>query len=317
MRNCVFEDVSAIIFDPAIANRNATRNSLQQLGFRNVELAPTIEALTKFVAEYSPDLVIAEMTGEETAVCKLVQSIRQGEIGSNPFVVVMVTTWQRDGALITKALNSGADDLVARPISTRMLGDRIKFQIDRRKGFVVTYNYIGPDRRRDLARPGVTAIQVPNTLKIRAAEGLPAAEANQRIRNALEEGKETLSGAKLKRDVIQLCVQWRLLERQTPGTREYFDIAERVGLAASQVKERLGDEGVENAAELCASIEQAVETISGFKSAPEGTADFDEPLKLLGYAALRLGQIYAPGQADNEQLAANVKPENGAEVAAA
>jgi DNA-binding response OmpR family regulator len=317
MSRLLFDTAGAVIFDPSVANRNATRTSLYQLGFRNVELAPTIDFLAKFVVDYTPDLVIAEMTGEESAVCKLVQSIRKGDLGNNPFVVVVVTTWQRDGSSIAKAINSGADDLVARPISTRMMGDRIRLQIERRKGFVVTHNYIGPDRRRDMERPGLTPIEVPNTLRIRAAEGLPAPEANLRIRNALEAGKTALAGAKLRRDVVQLCVQWRLLERQTPGTNEYFDNAVRVGRVAAMVRDGLPDEGAQDAAELCAAITQSVEIIASLKPMQDEAHDFDAPLRQLGYAALRLGQIYAPGQADNEQLAAQLSQEQGAQIEAA
>ncbi len=315
MSRLLFDAAGAVVLDPAVANRNATRSSLFQLGFQNVELMPTAAALVKFLADNSPDLLIAEMTGDEAGILELVQSVREGKTGNNPFLVVVLTTWQRDGAIVTKAINSGADDLVARPISTRMLGERIKLQIERRKGFVVTHGYIGPDRRRDSNRPGAQCIEVPNTLRIRTFEGLPPPEANMRIRTELEKGKDTLAVAKLKSDVVQLCVQWRLLERLTPGTREFFVRSWQVGRAAAKVQERSVNNEKENASELCAAVVQAGETLNGLEAMTKGTPDFESPLKKLAYAALRLGQIYAPGIADREDLAASLTLDQGLEGA--
>src|SRR3954468_22476704 len=113
-----FESAELLIYDPVAANRNATRASLHSLGFRKVEGAPTLEALSSRLRSVPPDLLVAEISGGEHGICSLIQSVRRGELGDNPFIVILATTWRRDGSLITQAVNSGSDDLVARPIST-------------------------------------------------------------------------------------------------------------------------------------------------------------------------------------------------------
>jgi PleD family two-component response regulator len=74
---------------------------------------PSLDMLADCLNEKSPDLMFAEVSGAETEVCNLIQTVRQGLLGKNPFIVAIVTTWRRDGTIVSKVLNSGADDLVA------------------------------------------------------------------------------------------------------------------------------------------------------------------------------------------------------------
>src|SRR3954468_20789514 len=115
-----FETAQLLIYDPVAANRNATRASLYTLGFRKVEGAPTLELLNDRLRTGCPDLLLAEVSAAEQGVCPLIQSVRRSELGDNPFIVIVATTWRRDGSIIAQAVDSGADDLVARPISTNV-----------------------------------------------------------------------------------------------------------------------------------------------------------------------------------------------------
>ena len=115
--------------------------------------------------------MLAEFSGAELELCALIQRLRQGKVGDNPFIVIIVTTWRRDGNLINHLINSGADDVLTWPFSAAQLGERLRSQVERRKQFVVTCDYIGPDRRRDPERAGAECIDVPNTLRLRAQAG--------------------------------------------------------------------------------------------------------------------------------------------------
>src|SRR6516164_10733245 len=152
MKKRPYETADTLVYDPVASNRNATRASLHSLGFRRVDLAASLDILLDRLRTSTPDLLLLEVAGAENEVCQLVQSVRQGRVGANPFILVMATTWRRDGTIVNQVVNSGADDLVARPISTSLLGERIRSLVERRKPFVITSDYIGPDRRRDPGR---------------------------------------------------------------------------------------------------------------------------------------------------------------------
>lgn len=307
MTKRLYESAATIVYDPVASNRTATRASLHSLGFRKVELAPSLDILTTYLNEREPDLLFAEVSGAETEVCDLIQTIRQGMLGKNPFLVTIATTWRRDGAIVGKVLNSGADDLVARPFSTSVLGERIKAQVERRKGFVVTSDYIGPDRRRDVSRPDEECIDVPNSLRVRAIDGLPDEEAVRHIAHVVERGRESLNAQKIRRDAVQLCLQWRFLEQRNRGTRDFFDILARLGKIAEEIGRRAADAGHDDADELCLMIATSVEAITVMSGQVEpgmvdSVPDFPPALHRLGHAAMSLGKMFAPAETESAKL---------------
>src|SRR6201992_2553335 len=128
MSRLSYDSVEALIYDPVPANRTATRAALYALGFRRTETVPTLEAFVESMQKTPPDI----------ARCEVIQQMRQGASTHNPFVVIIVTAWEKNTALISKVVSSGADDLLLRPFSTALLGARIETHIERSKGFVIT-----------------------------------------------------------------------------------------------------------------------------------------------------------------------------------
>lgn len=300
----IFENAETLVYDPVASNRNATRASLHSLGFRNIEFAASLEALTTRLKMCSPDLLLCEVAGAETEVCRILQHVRQGRLCANPFIVCIATTWRRDSNIVNMVLNSGADDLLARPFSASMLGERVATQIERRKGFVVTSDYIGPDRRRDPSRSGAECVEVPNSLKMKTAGGLSRDEAERRIFAAVRNGKEKLNLEKMRRDAFQLCVQWRLLDQRRQGSREFFEIVGRIAGLAIGIRERAKGTSKEHALEWCeAAVETAREIFARREECDAGQVpDFTRTLQMLSMAAMSLGGIFAPGEVAETRL---------------
>ena len=301
----LYETAETLVYDPVAANRNATRASLHALGFRNVEGSASLELLAERLRSRSPALLIAEVAGSEAETCALVQSVRQGTLGENPFVVVIMTTWRRDGTIVGQVLNSGADDLVARPVSTANLSDRIRLLAERRKGFVVTSDYIGPDRRRDPRGNGSECLEIPNPLKFKGNDSVTEEETIKRLAEAVHSGKEKINLEKLRRDSVQLCLQWKMLDQRTPNARDFGEILARIEHIASEMLRRAVAANQEGVVEWCDSLAESTKTIAQLMELAKksGTlGDYKAPLGLLGHAAMALGQMFAPGETAPAQL---------------
>lgn len=293
-----FETARVLVYDPVASNRNATRASLHSLGYRNVDSVAALDLLANRLQTEPPDLLLAEIAGAERETCALIQSIRQGQLSDNPFIVIIATTWRRDGSIIGLVVNSGADDLVARPVSTTMLGERIRMLAERRKGFVVTYDYIGPDRRRNARTDGPSAesVEAPNPLNLRMMEGFSDEEAARHLLETVQHGKEKLNREKMRRDAVQLCLQWRMLEKRSPGTRDFCESLSRMGRIASDMKRRAGQTRQDQAQKWCDSIVQSVQGLTGLTARPLPATpgpEFQALMGPLGHAALTLGQMFA------------------------
>jgi len=291
----LYETAEILVYDLVAENRNGTRASLHSVGFRKVELAASLEALEAALTSRSPDLLLVEVAESATEICALLQSVRQGLLGWNPFIVMVASTWRRDAALVRQILNAGADDLIVRPVSGSQLDERIGAQIERRKRFVVTPDYVGPDRR-DSNRPGSECFEVPNPLKLRTGDGLGEHEVEHRIAEEIERGKEMLNHEKLRLDAVQLLLQWRLLEQREAGNGDFFFILSRIEKTAEDIKRRACFSRDESVLGWCDSVIDSINTTRAMKAATDGDGvkDFSPPLHLLENAVCTLARICAP-----------------------
>ena len=122
------------------------------VGYRDIRECPNIEALESRICEATPpDLVITDTKMPGGEIFELISRMRCGEVGDNPFAPVIMLTWDANADVIRNAAACGVDDILAAPISPAELFGRIKTLVSKRKPFVVTSDYIGPDRRRDSA----------------------------------------------------------------------------------------------------------------------------------------------------------------------
>ena len=282
-----YENTDTVIYDPVASHRNATRAALYTLGFRNIETVPTLDSFNEVIWRCAPDLALCEAQGADAELCDLIQDLRQGHSGhANPFLVIIVTAWEKTHTLVSRVINSGADDLVLRPFSINQLRTRIDAHVERRKQFVITHDYVGPDRRSDPSR--VTTIEPfrpPNSLKMKAMDGLSLQDVQTRLQKELRLAKETLNTEKLRRDAFQICILWRLLqEPDDPGTAMH--LAKLVNLTQSVAK-RCRMTEFEAAQEWCDSIQAAVEGL-------HFGVDRNASMHLLGHASLSLNQLMQP-----------------------
>jgi DNA-binding response OmpR family regulator len=291
-----FDIVDALIYDPVSANRTATRAALYSLGFRRTETVPTLEGFVESIHKNPPDIALCEAQGATDELCSIIQSLRQGGAGHNPFVVIIVTAWEKNTSLIQRVVSSGADDLLLRPFSTGLLGQRIEAHIERRKNFVITTDYVGPDRRKDDSRPSNAELFAPpNSLKMKAKDKMPADSVAKLMDVELKSARETLHAEKLRRDSFQVCILWRLMQEVLP-TRDIPPEVDKLAELVTSMERRSRENERPAAQEWCGSLLAACE---GLKLGVDRNAS----MHLLGHAALSLHQAFHPEKSSAEQLA--------------
>lgn len=198
---------SVAVFDPVAMNRNATRNVLYSLGFREIESYASLDDMRRAMATRDFDLLVLEAVAADDAALDIAARIRRGELSRNPFMIVLITTWSPEAGLIRSALNCGADDVLSRPYSTSALGERMRTHVLARKGFVVTSDYVGPDRRKAGDRSGpAQAIEVVNSLRLKAAEGLTGLAAQAAVEGQVRENRSQVNLERMRRAAFQIGV---------------------------------------------------------------------------------------------------------------
>ena len=296
MSKLSFDSVDVLIYDPVSANRATTRSAMYSLGFRKTETVPTLENFLEAVQKSPPDIALCEAQGQTEELCSVIQQLRQGAAGYNPFIVIIVTAWENNTNLINQVLSSGADDMLLRPFSTQLLGNRIATHVDRRKGFVITTDYVGPDRRKDNSRPAnVELFEPPNSLKMKAKDRLSAEEIARKLNSELTTAREKLTSEKLRRDSFQVCILWRLLQDQPLLAGSPPADLIKLQLLAKSIVARSKDTEFAAAAEWCQSVLASAEGLAA-------GVDRNASLHLLGHAALSLHQVFYPDKNTAEQM---------------
>jgi len=164
-----FSQVEAAVIDSQHNTLRLLRELLARLNLKNVATFSTVSDATPLLTNATPDLLLVDVDGEEAEALKFVRTLRNEPGTPNPFACVILTTWQPTPVLLMRVANTGADDLLVKPVSPKQVQERVTTLVESRKKFVVTADYTGPDRRKS-PRDGtqVPLLDVPNTLRLKA-----------------------------------------------------------------------------------------------------------------------------------------------------
>ena len=164
-----FPNVRNIIFDPNDMTRRQTDRMLSAEGFSNTRTFSDLK--TTFCAcQDDVDLFLAVKKGSDTSVCTMVRHLRQHGTPKHRFMMAIALLTDPDPGSIPAIVNAGFDAALVLPMSLGTLQQRLKIALKPRRPFVVTSDYIGPDRR-DAHRPGtqpIPLVDAPNPVQLMA-----------------------------------------------------------------------------------------------------------------------------------------------------
>ena len=247
--------VDLVLFEANAGSRTSREELLRRKGFQRTIAVNCLDDLRKLTDQSTVDLLIIGIDDGDDSACRLVHQTRHGHLGRNPYVTVVSLVREAKGGLVRRIVDAGSDALLTQAAQPKELLDRLMHLIHRRKPFVVTSDYIGPDRR-NVIRPdqeSLPQIQVPNALREKSVNGADTASIDRMIQRAngvVNEQKMIRHVMTIRRLVAQLI---RLADRQdlTGDRQALSEHLLQVGedLAARLVGTRLAHVG-----DLCASL---------------------------------------------------------------
>lgn len=248
--------VEAVIVDTQSNTLRLLRDVLARVGIKRVEMYDNYNSAQNLLTAAQPDLLLLDCDGpHEAEAFRFIRAFRNDPGTPNPFAAIIVTSWQATQMQVMRMTNSGVDDMLVKPMSPKQVQDRIAVLIEGRKRFVVTSDYMGPDRRKS-PRDGaqVPLIDVPNTLRLKALGTI----AQTNLRQAMTDAKRQVGEQKRLRTAIQLGF---LVEFAGPGLvkdppeRMAVEHLARIPAIIDDLHRRLPDSGVAASAEMsCRAI---------------------------------------------------------------
>ena len=181
-----YRDFPTAIAGESSGPRQALEGHLKSLGFQNIAQVESVEALANRLAKSEVALLIGSATMGDGQVLELIRQIRRNEIAGQPFMPVVALVDEPEAMLVRRVIDSGADLIFTRPLSRTSVEQGLKALVMRRKPFVVTYDYVGPDRRRETRDDGneIRLVEVSKPLR-RWATGFSDEPPSKRILNTI------------------------------------------------------------------------------------------------------------------------------------
>lgn len=263
-------NVQIFFGEPEPSLRSAIRSALQREGYGGVRDFDRIDALKEAIAADSPDLLLIDAEMDTGHADTVIEDIRHDRLGKNPFVPIIVTLWEPTQELVQRVAAAGPDDMLVKPLSPAQVFDRIKVLVNNRKPFVVTSDYIGPDRRKDAVRGSeIPTYKVPNTLRSKV-KGEPINESA--VQAAILEAQSEINDQRLKRNAFQLCFLINLLLpelKKFEVTDERIKTVEKLMNVSRDTGNRMKGTEYEHVTSLCTAMIRVASSIHDSISHPE------------------------------------------------
>ena len=195
-----YSKIKTLVCEPSGIIRQGIRVALDNLGIREFKEANTFLAAHKACEEGDYHFLILNKEIEQNDSTFIHRDLRMGRLGRDPFVLTVMILSSREEPSIRAAMDSGPDDLLLIPFAPDQIMTRLKVLVERRKPFVVTHDYIGPDRRA-ASRPGATSasqVHMPNPARAQALsvpQDLYDRQKNDALKAISVERIKCLSGA--------------------------------------------------------------------------------------------------------------------------
>lgn len=206
-----FESATALVAAPSRAVAIEAESVLKEVGFAKVSTAGSLAQGHKLLRETIFDLLILDSAWpDDGGVNELLTAVRHGAAGNNPFLGIILFGPDRNASDVSFIMRHGVDDFVTLPLAAVNLLKSLEHLIEARLPFVVTSDYVGPDRRAGEGRKSlIPLIEVPNTLRDKVAGSFDANAAARAIAKTMTE----INIEKLQRHVEKVGI---LIKRVGP-----------------------------------------------------------------------------------------------------
>ncbi len=166
-------DLVILIADPNSYLRRIVNGMLRGFGANKVVEVENSSALFQALSGGKIDILLCDMQLPPHGGLKLTRTIRRNSDNENRTMPILLMSGDTSEMTIKNARDSGANIVVAKPMSPSGLYDRLGWIVFNPRPFVDTVNYFGPDRRFKIKGypGGVGRRKDDNVIGVAAEEG--------------------------------------------------------------------------------------------------------------------------------------------------
>lgn len=143
----VAQDIEILVVDDHESMRTILSSFLRAFGFLRIRVAEDGAAALKAIAEKPADIVIADLKMPQLDGIDFTRKLR-AQATSDAFTPVVMVTGHASANRVAAARDAGVNEFIVKPVTGRVLADRLRRIFEEERPFVRTEAYVGPCRRR-------------------------------------------------------------------------------------------------------------------------------------------------------------------------
>ena len=136
-----------LLFDPTPLGLAILTQILTGFGARKIHRCNTIDEAKQVVADYEVDLMIIDAMAESGEGYEFVRWLRTNVPEPNRHTPVLLTAAHTKASDVASARDCGGHFIVAKPLAPIVVLERIIWIAKEGRAFVLSDEYVGPDRR--------------------------------------------------------------------------------------------------------------------------------------------------------------------------
>jgi len=141
-------DLSILVVDDHRFMQQVFRLMLNGLGVRHVTAALTVDDGLRLLSSQTFDIVIADYLMGTKNGAEFTRLARSEHFTGDRFVPIIACTADTTPRTVKELRDAGADEILTKPVSPRMIWAKLAAVINARRRFVTAPEFFGPDRRR-------------------------------------------------------------------------------------------------------------------------------------------------------------------------
>lgn len=143
--------------------RNQLRDMFKAQGATQIVCHANLHGLKEVMTQVPPDLLLIA-DDFDTDVFSAIKEIRGQKLGDNPFMLIAMLVDANRPQSLKQAIGTGVDDIIVKPLTPDRIQDRLRLVTFHHQPFIVTDDYMGPQRKNMELTGRVRRIAVLNTM---------------------------------------------------------------------------------------------------------------------------------------------------------
>jgi DNA-binding response OmpR family regulator len=302
----MLKKITVYIGEKNYYERQQLRDMFKSQGLTQIVCHANLPSMREVMMQVPPDLLVIS-DDFDADVFKAVREIRNQKLGDNPFMTITMLVNANRPQSLKEAIGIGVDDIIVKPLTNERVQERLKLVTFHRQPFIVTDDYMGPQRKNMELTGRVRRISVLNTMleKVNGREFDKNA-----LRDAVEGSLQEVLQAKLDSQSFRLGEVCERLVRAYDTNLVTEEVQNDLIMLADVLDEAAGVAKKLKDISLAGLCEQLAENVRGIADHYDDASPSEIDLIRKVTAAFKMAMRAGPGAEDEQPDAVDLAAMN-------